>query len=380
MRKLLHTGCLLVIAVSCLLVLLTVYLAESGVTASAHPAALDRVAAWMPSSWDGQRARASWQAQREYIQELSPVWYQLEATGSGAIRRYEGACDLALVEEAHASDTLVLPLINNHYPGVGFDSAPVATVIHDPTLRAAHVETLVGEVLACQYDGIDLDYESLNGADDREAFSQFVEELAAALHQQGKLLSVTVHPKTEEPGTWSGPQAQDWARLGAAADRFRVMTYDFHWQGGTPGPIAPLWWMEDVTSFAISAVSPDRVYLGIHFYGLDWGDGPAEALEWEAVQDRMVAHGASRNWAARDRVGRAVAEPCFTYTAGLVRHEVWYADKASVAARLRLVEQHGLGGVAIWRLGGEDPGNWTSISRIMHPVLRLYLPTSAPAP
>ena len=27
-------------------------------------------------------------------------------------------------------------------------------------------------------------------------------------------------------------------------DRFRIMTYDYHWSGSDPGPIAPLWWME----------------------------------------------------------------------------------------------------------------------------------------
>ncbi|MEA3340204.1 MAG: glycosyl hydrolase family 18 protein, partial [Chloroflexota bacterium] len=223
----------------CLLSLLLIYLGQS-----TAPPPLNRVAAWMPSSWDSARARASWDGARAHIQELSPVWYQLDPGGDGAILPYAGARDSGLVEEAHAQSipVLVIPLINNCYGDAGFDPAPVSLMLHDPARRAAHVNTLVNETLTYGYDGIDVDYESLNGSADRDAFSLFIEELAAALHARGKLLSVTVHPKTREPGSWDGPQAQDWARIGAAADRFRVMTYGYHWGTSEPGPIAPLWW------------------------------------------------------------------------------------------------------------------------------------------
>jgi spore germination protein YaaH len=339
------------------------------------------VAAWMPTSWDGARARASWEAHHAHIHELSPTWYQLDASGDGSINLYAGARDAALVEAAHAHSTLLIPLINDHYPGSIPDPAPVSTMIHAPDRRAAHVATLVDEVVAHSYDGIDIDYESLKGAADRDAFSQFVEELAAALHAQGKLLSVTVHPKTGEPGTWDGPQAQDWTRIGAAADRFRVMTSAYHWAGSDPGPIAPLWWMEDVLRFAVSVVPPHRIYLGLHFYGYDWirselsspgskDQGPAEgtgssarSVVWEDVQALIETHAAVPQRRGRDGWMRPVAEPWFTYTDGLGQvHEVWYADGASVEARLELAGKYGLGGVAIWRLGGEDPATWSAIA------------------
>jgi len=340
-----------------------------------------RVAAWMPTAWDGARARASWEAHHTHIHELSPVWYQLDASGDGSINPYAGARDPALVEATHAHSTLIIPLINDHYPGSTPDPMPVSIMIHDPDRRAAHIATLVDEVVVHSYDGIDIDYESLNGTADRDAFSQFVEELAAALHAQGKLLSVTVHPKTGEPGTWDGPRGQDWTRIGAAADRFRVMTYGYHWSGSDPGPIAPLWWMEDVLRFAVSVVPPHRVYLGLHFYGYDWtrpgpsnhgseDQGPVEgtrpsarSVVWEDVQALMETHAAVPQWRGRNGWGRLVAEPWFTYTDGRGQaHEVWYANRASVKARLELAGKHGLGGVAIWRLGGEDPTTWSAIA------------------
>jgi spore germination protein len=354
---------LLIALFVCLLTLFLLYRVQS----NAPPSPLNRVAAWMPTSWDSGRARASWEANRAHIQELSPVWYQLDAGGDGSINAYAGARDVALVNEAHFQSTLIIPLINNHYVGSGFDAAPVSTMIHDPARCTAHIAVLVNETLAYGYDGIDVDYESLNGASDRDAYSQFTEGLAAALHAQGKLLSVAVHPKTREPGSWNGPQAEDWARIGAAADRFRVMTYGYHWDGSGPGPIAPLWWMDDVMDFATSVVPPNRVYVGLHFYGQDWAHSSSGSLAWEEVQTRISASGVTPQWRDADGWRRTVAEPWFAYSDdGGHSHEVWYADEESIAARLELVSEYGLGGIAVWRLGGEDPANWSAIATTLH--------------
>jgi len=356
----------------CVLSLFLVYWVQSS---NNSPPPLNRVAAWLPTSWDSARARTSWETNQVHIQELSPVWYQLDASGDGSINTYAGARDVALVNEAHTQSTLVIPLINNHYASTGFDATPVSVMIHDPARRAAHVTALVNETLTYSYDGIDIDYESLNGQDDRYAFSLFIEELAAALHAHDKLLSIAVHPKTSEPGTWDGPKAQDWKRIGAAVDRFRVMTYGYHWSTSEPGPIAPLWWMEDVMAFATSVVPSNHVYVGLHFYGHDWVGTSSSSAVWEDVQALINAYSAAPQWQDTDAWGRAVAEPWFTYTDSLEQlHEVWYADGASVAARLGLVRQYGLGGVAVWRLGGEDPANWSAIATTLHPISPVYLP------
>jgi len=45
--------------------------------------------------------------------------------------------------------------------------------------------------------GVDIDFENLR-YEDQEPFSRFIEELAAELHPRGRLLSVTVQPKTRD--------------------------------------------------------------------------------------------------------------------------------------------------------------------------------------
>ena len=366
-----------ILAFICLPTLLGLYLWRN-LWSVMPPPPLNRVAAWMPSSWDNQRAYTSWRAHQAHIQELSPVWYQLDRSGSGALVPYAGARDHTLVEEAHANGTLIIPLVNNYYADTNFDPAPVGAVIYNAAQRTAHIEALVDEVLAYDYDGIEIDYESLNGMQDREAFSIFIEELANALHAHGRLLSVAIHPKTAEPGPWEAPQAQDWARIGAAADRFRIMAYGYHWAGGDPGPIAPLWWMEEVLDLATALVPYHKVYVGLHCYGLDWSASGTSSLTWDSAQEIIAAYGIQPQWEHSAGWRSPVAEPWFTYTdAAGIEHEVWYADQASIAARLALVEDYGLGGVALWRLGGEDPAIWEAIA-VTLPATETPLPEGAP--
>jgi spore germination protein YaaH len=42
-------------------------------------------------------------------------------------------------------------------------------------------------------------------------------------------------------------------------------------------------------------------------------------------------------------------------------HEVWFENSDSIIAKLNLAWQLGISGVALWRLGMEDPGLWPRI-------------------
>ena len=223
--------------------------------------------------------------------EISPFWYRVLAdgrvvpytTGSGA--SYE---DPAILAFLRSRGILVIPTVANIINGV-WDGGLVSKVIADPQLRAVNLNALVNLAVAGGYDGIDLDYENLR-ASDRAAFSSFVQQLAGALHAQGKLLTVNVYAKTSEPGTWDGPQAQDWWAIGQAADQVRIMTYEYSWSTSPPGPIAPVNWVNNVIGYATSQIAPGKILQGIPFYGYDWvgqqgtesrldpGDGPRQSI------------------------------------------------------------------------------------------------------
>jgi spore germination protein len=335
-----------------------------------HSSRTLQIAAWMPTSWDTARARASFENNLDILHEISPVWYQAQA--DGRLASYEGARDGTLVALSHARGVKVLPTINNCYEVVGCSPGPIHTILADPPLRAAHIQNILDEVTAQGYDGLDIDYESLS-ASDRRLFAIFIQDLAEALHARGRLLSIAVHPKTSEPGGWSGAEAQDWRSLGEVVDRFRVMTYGFCWggdgggcesswnNGRPPGPVAPLWWVKEVLDFAKTQVAPAKIQMGVPFYGYDWIGPKAAGVTWEEVQAIMSRFHPRIHWQDRDSRGRPVGEFWFEYQDGVELHQVWFNDSRSVALKLELAEELSIGGIAIWRLGGEDPANWQVI-------------------
>jgi len=286
----------------------------------------------------------------DVLSEVNFFWYELAANGEieGGVQSKAG------LQAARDAGLRVIPSILNR----GFDRARVAAIIHDPNRRTAHINAIVQLVIENGYDGIDIDYESLY-AEDREAFSTFIEELAAALHARGKRLSTTVHPKTEEGGTWGGPQAQDWARLGAVSDEFKIMIYDYHHGASEAGPIAPLDWADDVLTYAESQVEPGKIFMGVPFYGYDWVGTKGESIEWRQAVKRAKMYNAR---VARDERS---GEAWFTYDEG--RHIVYFNDGETLRGRLAMMQTRhpDIAGISIWRLGGEDPANWTVLSTML---------------
>ena len=305
-----------------------------------------RVSAWLPY-WDQARALESFMANADLYSAASPFWYQL--SGSGVVSKYPGAEDGSVLEAVRGKGVKVVPTITND-----FDPVRASTMLASESSRAAHVNALVSLVTSNGFDGLDVDYESLAAAD-RDRYSAFLRSLSSELHAQGKLLTVAVHPKTAEPGTWSGPQAQDYAAIGAVADRVRVMTYDYSWATSPAGPIAPVSWMRQVAAFATSVIPAAKVELGVNLYGYDWVESKAEGVMHDQVSAQLNTSGAARVWDS------TAAEPHYSYTADGTSHTVYYADAQSVGARLGIVDDYGLAGVAFWRLGGEDPAVWNTI-------------------
>ena len=306
--------------------------------------------------WDQARGFDSIVANADVFSEISPFWYRVLAdgrilpytTGSGA--SYEDPTILAFLR---SRGILVIPTVANVVNGV-WDGAAVSRILADPQLRAVNLNALVNLAVARGYDGIDLDYENL-AASDRAAFTSFVQQLAGALHGQGKLLTVNVYAKTSEPGTWNGPQAQDWRAIGQAADQVRIMTYEYSWSTSPPGPIAPVNWVNDVIAYATSQIAPGKILQGIPFYGYDWVGQRATDLVW------TEAMGLASHFAVPVIWDNASASPWFEYVSGTTRHTVWFENGSSVAAKLAVTRIHDVGGIGVWRLGGEDPANWSAV-------------------
>jgi spore germination protein len=322
------------------------------------------VVASMPY-WNFQHGTAAVLAHRGDVTEVSPWMYGLAADGQIDTQYPAGQAAAVArdIERLGAAGLRVVPSIANITDGK-WAYQPVGRMLHSPALMARQVAAIVALVQRHDYAGVDIDYENLH-AGDRQAFSTFVRDLAAALHAHGKLLSVAVFAKTSNAGTDPRNVAQDYAAIGRVADQVRLMGYDYHWATSPPGPIAPVGWIRAVLRYARTQIPASKIILGIPLYGYDWSGGHGIAISW------LQALRLSREYHAPPRYNVTSQAPWFSYTDRAGRkHTVWFENEASSRAKFDLAQGAGIAGVYLWMYGYEDAGTWPALSQV--------LPTSGP--
>jgi spore germination protein YaaH len=310
-----------------------------------------RVTAWTLGDAASLKAAAAANA----VDEVDFDWYHTQADGS-VTAQHENP---QLVGAARGYDlNLFATVTNSTSSGSAFSRDVAAAVLASPDRRRRFVDDLVTLVKTMGYDGVDLDWEGLKPAD-RDRFSALVDQLAAALHGEGRFLSIAVIPKTSEPGEWDNQKYADWSRIGKAVDEFKIMTYSFSGPWGDPGPQAPLAWVDRVLTFAERSVPPGKVFMGLPFYGFDWHGGSVATVSAHRGASLAQAHGAIVN---RDPASQ---EATMTFTDGGVTHTVYFQDEKAIAAKLAALraDHPRIAGISAWVMGQEASGFWPLITR-----------------
>ncbi|MFD9910421.1 glycosyl hydrolase family 18 protein [Streptomyces sp. NPDC059063] len=309
--------------------------------------------AWLPY-WDQEAALRDALRHARQLHTVSPFWY--ETKSATRVEGHPGAGARRVVDALHGAGIKVVPTVMERLP-----PGRLAAILTDPGRRAAHVDALVDLLRGQAYDGLDLDYETIAPTGDtayrqvRAAYATFVTDLCGRLHTLGKSCVVTVSPKTTRSG-----RVWDYRRLGAAADRVRLMAYDLHWAVGPPGPLASPAWYDELLRRATAEVPVHKLELALPAYGWDWAVGsPARArhVTWRE------AEALRRRVGARYRIDPGSGTPHFTYEEGRVRRTVWYQDARGTAAHLAVARRHGVRNAGLWALGFEDPEVWEVLAR-----------------
>ena len=313
------------------------------------------VSVWLPD-FDRENMVSSFRQNAVYINEINPVWYSINSDGS--LKKNWMCNDAEVLQTANAHGIKILPSITN-LSDAGFDPQIVHNIISSAALRKTHIDSIAALVVTNGYDGVDLDYEMLY-ASDREYFSLFVQELSARFKAINKLLSIAVHAKTSEPGTWQGAKAQDWQTIGRYVDEFKIMIYDYHWIEGPPGPISPVSWADEVLNLAYSLVPHEKIVFAMPLYGYDWGPSGNAAVTYRQAMDKA---GSINIIPQRDPGG----ELTYTYYPD---HVVYFQDYISFRKRMELIvnKYAEIAGIAFWRPGAEDPRTWQEVGKYTYKV------------
>lgn len=324
----------------------------TGTGTTATPGPSMKVSGWLPT-WTGQKGKDSIiDNTGQGLDESNPFWYGLKSDGTMKISSH--ARDAQFMAQIWAAGGEVIPTIHDVA-----DKAATAAVLASPTLRNKIVQEILNEVDTYNYDGFDIDFEHVKTSNN-QSFHIFLKDLGDGLHARNKILSIAI-PGKRRDAQWAG---YDYDAVGPLVDRFKIMTYGYSGPWSTrAGPIAPTTYIEQVLAYTLPKVDAKKVYIGIPFYGYDWpSDGSKiRSVTWSTVQSRIAKSTGGVSFHP------SFEESTFEYTEGGVRHEVWFQDERSIAAKCALVHKYKVAGIAIWAIGYGGDSFWRTIESARAP-------------
>jgi len=241
----------------------------------------------------------------------------------------------------------LLPMVQNAINGA-WDGKGFASLVRDPRLRKELLDRVQAMVAANHGDGAFFDIEDIPPAAQGD-YLRLLAEARARFAPRGWLVALAV--PADDP---------DWnlKAYAAVADRIFLMAYDEHYQGGTPGPIASQRWFTDIVVRAARQIPPEKLVVALGSYAYDWRKGGE--TDADSVEEAWLTASESGVVPVYDRLS---GNSYFSYDEGDTHHDVWLLDAAAAHNQMAILHAMGVRGIALWRLGTEDPSLWTLFGR-----------------
>ena len=300
------------------------------------------------------------------IDVIAPSIYNVDESGV-----VYGDIDSRVLALARQQRVPVVPLLVNR----GFNQEKLHNLLVDDDTRARIVRSLLELCRRHGFAGIQIDFENLS-VNDRDAFTRFYREVAAALRPAGFQLSVAVVHRPEELAgptayhewlfdSWRG--GYDLEALAKAGDFISVMTYSQHTRRTPPGPQAALPWTEQIVKYFLRFMPPEKLSVGVMLGSQHWYTSYDERITPELA--RSYSEQLSYRWAMGviERNGGKVRwddEHQVAYSffpVGGTFEWIFLEDVRSFRAKLGLLERYRLRGFSAWVLGPEDPAIWGAL-------------------
>jgi cellulose synthase/poly-beta-1,6-N-acetylglucosamine synthase-like glycosyltransferase/peptidoglycan/xylan/chitin deacetylase (PgdA/CDA1 family)/spore germination protein YaaH len=299
-------------------------------------------------NWD-EASFSSLKANLDAIDLLVPEWLHVYGP-DGSLEEDDAESQLAVLEYLRESrpSLRILPLVNN-YHGETFDSQNLVRVLGDKKLRTAAIDRMLKYVKDHAFAGLTIDFEGLPDSS-RESFHAFLEELGARLHAAKLLLAINV--QAEQAGI-------EFTKVAQLCDRVIVMAFDEHWLNSQAGPLASADWFAEILEQRRKEIPPEKLVWAIGNYGYDWVSGTETASK--SFDEVMLT---ARQNKAQITLDKTSLNPTFTYQDGeRKQHTVWFLDAVTAFNQIALARGTPSRGLAVWRLGSEDPSIWTLFAK-----------------
>ncbi|MCI8551211.1 MAG: glycosyl hydrolase family 18 [Lachnospiraceae bacterium] len=297
---------------------------------------------------------------------LSPTWFSV-ADNQGNLN---SLADRAYVDLAHGRGLQVWGLVDD------FDeNVDVLSLLSSTAARNNLVNGLMQAAADYGLDGINVDFEGIK-SDSAPHFLQFIRELSIACRRAGLVLSID---------NYVPAGGRSWYNLreqGQVADYVIIMGYDEHYKGCCAGTNASIGFSQQGIVSTLDYVPAEKVINGLPFFMRVWQETPEENAGSDAklYEDGMSVYDGRYARDSRavgmDEGKRILSEHGVTpewlndlgqyygqYEEDGSTWRIWLEDEESIRLKLEKVAEHGIAGVAFWKLGLESADVWPIVAQ-----------------
>ena len=280
------------------------------------------------------------------VNVISPTWFSI-SDNAGNISNYAVE---SYVTKAHAKGLEVWGLVDNFNKNVD-----TYKVLSNSSSRIALENNLIKQALRFSLEGINIDFETLS-EETGPHFIQFLRELSILCRANKLVLSVD-NPVPQNDYTYH----YDRESQGEVVDYVIIMGYDEHYYGSEKaGSVASLPWVEQGITDTLKEVPAEKVINGIPFYTRLWktsaGIVTSEAIGMDAADEVISKYKVETYW------DKNYSQNYGKFEKGNDLYQIWLEDEKSIAAKMELIKNYNLAGVAEWKLGFERASIWKVIA------------------
>ncbi len=305
-----------------------------------RPLAIAYFVNWDPNSYTSLKKNIG------SIDILIPEWIHIGSDYSISMDNQKYQEEITKYVKDNGSNVKIMPLINNfNIETLDWDQQLLSEVITNPVQRTTTVLALLKYVKDNGYAGVTVDFESIPAGEYPQLVS-FMQELYVSFKSENLLVAQTA-PFDDANF--------DYKNLPQYSDYVLIMSYDEHWSTSDPGPISSQrWFAENVIKRALDIPREKLIYT-VGNYGYDWkeGDPIAQEISFWKITEYI------RNYNFKLEFDSSSLNPYMYYQDSEgVNHTVWFLDGVTLFNQLSFLHNMSLPGIAIWRLGSEDPTMW----------------------
>lgn len=266
--------------------------------------------------------------------------------------------DEPLIEAARRFGTMPILVLTPFGADGQFNNLLISSIVNNPAYAENLLQNLLFTMGQKGYGGVDIDFEFIL-ASDRDKFTAFVRQVAAAMRTNGYQTSVALAPKTSANQQGLLYEGKDYPALGEAADSVLLMTYEWGYTFGPPMAVAPINQVRRVVEYAVTEIPPEKIDLGIPNYGYDWPLPFERGVTRATTIGNVQAVGIAVREGVEIEFDSLAQSPFFRYRAeDGIEHEVWFEDVRSLQVKFDLIKEFGLRGCGYWQIMQWFRANW----------------------